>query len=53
MGIAAYDGFYYYVAIGANHKYYDWGVFLGEFNQFTTVDYFGYWCGVDGCFVYT
>lgn len=53
VGIAAYDGFYYYVAIGANHKYYDWGVFLGEFNQFTTVDYFGYWCGVDGCFVYT
>lgn len=49
VGIAAYDGFYYYVAIGANHKYYDWGVFLGEFNQFTTVDYFGYWCGVDGC----
>lgn len=49
LGIGAYDGLYYYVAFGANHKYYDWGFFVGEFNQFTTVDYFGYWCGIDGC----
>lgn len=49
VGIAAYDGVYYFVAIGANHKYYDWGLFFGEFNQFTTVDYFGYWCGIEGC----
>ena len=51
LGIGGYDGLYYYAALGANHKYYDWGVFLGEFNQFTTVDYFGYWCGLDGCTV--
>ena len=49
LGIGGYDGLYYYAAFGANHKYYDWGVFLGEFNQFVTVDYFGYWCGLDGC----
>lgn len=49
LGIGVYDGLYYYAGFGANRKYYEWGVFIGEFNQFTTIDYFGYWCGIDGC----
>lgn len=49
FGIGAYDGFYYYVSFGANYKYFEWGAFLGEFHQFTTVDYLGYWCGTNGC----
>ena len=49
IGIAAYDGAYYYASIGANHRYFEYGFFLGEFHQFTTVNYSGYWCSVDGC----
>ena len=49
IGIAAYDGAFYYASIGANHKYYEYGLFLGEFHQFTKVSYYGYWCSVDGC----
>ena len=49
LGIGVYDGLYYYAGFGANREYYEWGVFIGEFNQFTTIDYFGYWCGIDGC----
>ena len=49
LGVGAYDGAYYYASIGANHKYWEWGLFVGDFLQFTTVDYFGYWCSVKGC----
>ena len=49
FGFGAYDGFYYYASFGANYKFFEWGLFLGEFHQFTTVDYLGYWCGSSGC----
>ena len=49
VGIGAYDGFYYYIMAGANYKYFEWGGFIGEFHQSTTIRYIGYWCGVDGC----
>lgn len=49
LGLAYYDGAYYYASLGANHKYYEFGVFVGEFHQITRVNYYGYWCSVDGC----
>lgn len=49
LGLAYYDGAYYYASLGTNHKYYEYGVFVGEFHQITRVNYYGYWCSVDGC----
>ncbi|OWV00073.1 hypothetical protein B7994_08355 [Fibrobacter sp. UWR2] len=49
LGLAYYDGAYYYASLGTNHKYYEYGVFVGEFHQITRVKYYGYWCSVDGC----
>ena len=49
LGLAYYDGAYYYASLGTNHKYYEYGVFVGEFHQFTRINYYGYWCSADGC----
>jgi len=44
LGLGVYDGLYYYAGMGTNRKYFEAGVFLGQFHQFTTVYYYGYWC---------
>lgn len=44
LGLGVYDGLYYYAGMGINRKYFEAGVFLGQFHQFTTVYYYGYWC---------
>ena len=49
IGMAAYDGVYYYASIGANHRYFEYGLYVGQFHQFTHVNYYGYWCSADGC----
>lgn len=49
FGVGAYDGMYYYASIGANYRFFEFGAFIGEFHQFSTVHYLGYWCGVSGC----
>ena len=49
LGLAYYDGAYYYASLGTNHKYYEYGVFVGELHQVTRVNYYGYWCSVNGC----
>ena len=49
LGLAYYDGAYYYASLGTNHKYYEYGVFVGELHQITRVNYYGYWCSANGC----
>ena len=49
IGMGFYDGAYYYASLGANYRYFEYGVFVGEFHQFTRVNYYGYWCSADGC----
>ena len=49
IGLGYYDGAYYYASLGANYKYFEYGLFLGELHQFIRVNYYGYWCSSDGC----